>query len=105
MVTGLAGVRRSWRRSSGRFSSLRLASQVSLAASWSLRRTRAVDRHGEAAFEYAHDLAVDAADMIDIGDHALAETAGDRRHQRRAARRHVDGLAGIFAPVLEHTSR
>ena len=39
---------------------------------------RRVDRHGEAALEDADDLALDAADMVDIDDHPLADAAGDR---------------------------
>ena len=83
---GTRGTARSCRRSSGRF----------------LPPQRRCDCHGEAAVVDAHDLAFDAADMIDVGDHALAHAADDRGGQRQASRRHVLRLAGEFAPVLKH---
>ena len=40
--------------------------------------------------------------MIDIGDDGFADLRFDFRDEGDAARRHIDGLAGIFLPVLQH---
>ena len=64
------------------------------------RRRR--DGHGEAVLEHPGDAALDPADLVDIGDDALALARQHRRDQGHAARRHVDGLAGIFLLVLQH---
>ena len=61
----------------------RLASQVSWAASLSRLRGVAADRHGEAVVDDAGDLALDAADMIEIGDDALADIADAGRDTGR----------------------
>ena len=101
---GLRGTIRSWRRSSGRLRILRLASQVSCAASLSRLRGVADDRHGKAVVDDAGDLAFDAADMVEIGDDALADGADALREQRKSAGRHVDDLAGKLAPILQHVA-
>ena len=54
------------------------------------------------ALKEADDLTLDAAKMVDIGDHALADPADHRRVQRQAARRDVLGLARELPPVLQH---
>ena len=50
----------------------------------------------EAPVEFSHQRALDAADMVKEGDHALAQAHRHRRHQldRRAAGRNVDSLQG-----------
>lgn len=63
---------------------------------------RGIDADREAAVEPPGHTPFDAADMIDIGDHPLADAGRDRRDDRSAAGRHIDGLAGIFPTVLEH---
>src|SRR5262249_9206824 len=63
---------------------------------------RGPDRHGEAVLEYSGNAALEPAQMIHIGDNALARRAPDRRDERHAARRHVDDLAGKLAPVRQH---
>ncbi|GCC47519.1 hypothetical protein chiPu_0031470, partial [Chiloscyllium punctatum] len=62
------------------------------------------DRHGKAVVDDAGDAALDAADMVEIGDHAIADIADTGRQQREAARRHVDNLAGKLAPVGQHVA-
>jgi hypothetical protein len=66
------------------------------------RRRR--DRHGEAVLQLPRDLAFQAAEVIDIGDDAVADFAADRGDQRHAARRHVNDLAREFAPVGQHVA-
>src|SRR3954454_4683026 len=44
------------------------------------------DRHGEAIVDDAGDLALDAADMVEIGDHAVADIADAGGQQRQPAR-------------------
>ena len=80
----------------------RLASQVSCAASLSRLRGGRADRHGKAVVDDAGDFALDPADMVEIGDHAVADIADAGRQQRQPAGRHVDDLAGKFAPVRQH---
>ena len=99
---GLRGMKRPWRRSSGRLRMCRLASQVSWAASLSRLRALAEMVMAKPLSIVARDLALEPAEMIDIGDDPFARLADHRRHQRHAARRHVDHLAGKFAPVLQH---
>ena len=43
------------------------------------------DFHGEAAVDQARDIAFDTADMIEVGDDALALLDIDRGDDRRAA--------------------
>src|SRR5581483_11902145 len=57
------------------------------------------DGHGEAVLEGARDTTFEAAEMIHIGDDALARRARNRRNKRHAAGRHVDDLAGKLAAV------
>jgi hypothetical protein len=82
---------------------LRLASQVSWAASLSRLRGGA-DGHRKAVLENARDAAFEPAQMIHIGDDALALRGGHGRDQRHAARRHVDDLAGKLAAVRQHVA-
>ena len=82
----------------------RLASQVSWAASLSRLRAVAPTRHRKAVVDDAGDLALDPADMVEIGDHAVADIADAGRQQRQAARRHIDDLAGKLAPVRQHVA-
>jgi hypothetical protein len=42
--------------------------------------------------------------MIDVGNDALAGSAGDWCDQRHATRRHIDKLAGEFTPVHQHVA-
>ena len=104
IAIGLRGTIRSWRRSSGRLRMSRLASQVSWAASLSRLRGGRADRHGKAVVDDAGDLALDPADMVEIGDHAVADIADAGRQQGQSARRHVDDLAGKFAAVRQHVA-
>src|SRR5580692_3266541 len=60
------------------------------------------DGHRKAVLENARDVAFEPAQMIDIGDDALARRAAHRRDQRHAPRRHVDDLAGKLAAVRQH---
>ena len=62
------------------------------------------DGHGEPVREYARDVPFQSAQVIHIGDHPFAGLAADRRDQRHAAGRHVDHLAGKFAPVRQHVA-
>src|SRR5207244_1848524 len=63
---------------------------------------RGVDGHGESALIGPHDLAFDAADMVDINHYAFADPSDDGRYQSRASRRNVGGLARIFVAILKH---
>ena len=83
---------------------LRLASQVSWAASLSRLRAVASIVMAKPFSKMRAIVAFEPAQMIDIGDDALARLAGDRRDQRHAARRHVDDLAGKLAPVRQHVA-
>ena len=49
-------------------------------------------------------LAFDPADMVEIGDHAVADIADAGRQQSEASRRHIDDLAGKFAAVGQHVA-
>jgi hypothetical protein len=49
-------------------------------------------------------MAFGAAKMIDVGNDALAGSAGDWCDQRHATRRHIDKLAGEFTPVHQHVA-
>jgi hypothetical protein len=60
------------------------------------------DRHRKAVVDDAGDLALDAADMVEIGDHAVADIADAGRQQGEAAGRHIDDLARKLAPVRQH---
>jgi hypothetical protein len=40
--------------------------------------------------------------MVEIGDDALTGIADDGRDEGDATGRHVDRLAGIFAPIFQH---
>jgi hypothetical protein len=66
------------------------------------RRRR--NAHGEAVLKDARDVAFEAAKMIDVGNDALAGSAGDWCDQRHATRRHIDKLAGEFTPVHQHVA-
>src|SRR3978361_1022816 len=108
IAIGLRGTIRSWRRSSGRLGMSRLASQVSWAAS--LSRLRAggptlVEKafaiigvvmpatgHGKAIVDNAGDLALDPADMVEIGNDAIADIADAGPQQGQSTRRHIDDL-------------
>jgi len=79
-----------------------LASQVSWAASLSRFARGRGNRHGKAIFDQTRDLTFKPAEMVDIGDDALARRAQDRRGEGHAAGRHVDDLTGKFAPVGQH---
>jgi hypothetical protein len=61
-----------------------------------------VDAHGKALLENPQDLALEPADMVDIGDDAFADLAKIGSHQRRAAWRHIQNLAGKFLLIGEH---
>ncbi len=65
---------------------------------------RRSDRHREAVLKDTRDVAFEPAEMIDIGDDALARLAGDRRNQCHAAGRHVDDLTGKFTAVRKHVA-
>jgi hypothetical protein len=64
------------------------------------RRRR--NRHGEAVLEDPCNVAFEPSQMVDIGNDALAGSAGNGGDQRYAARRHVNDLAGKFAAVGQH---
>ena len=83
---------------------LRLASQVSWAASMSRFRGVAAIVMAKPFCELARDLALQPAEMVDIGDDAVADIAGNRRDQGDAAGRHVDDLAGEFAAIRQHVA-
>src|SRR5262245_57300389 len=61
-----------------------------------------IDLEGKAAFDQAHDLAFDAADVVEIGDDPFSD--GDRhgRADRRAASRDINELAGVLFLALPH---
>ena len=82
----------------------RLASQVSWAASLSRLRGVAEIVMAKPFSNVARDRAFQPAEMVDIGDDALADLPADRRDQRHAAGRHVDDLAREFAPVGQHVA-
>src|SRR5690606_28470231 len=63
---------------------------------------RGDDRHGEAIVERARDYAFDAANMVQIGHHALAGLAGALGAEGDASGRHVDDAARMLGAVLEH---
>ena len=50
------------------------------------------------------DGALDAADMIEIGDDLFAGAAGDGRDDHGVARRHLEHLARKLPPVGEHVA-
>ena len=60
------------------------------------------DGHGEPGFDVTRDLALDPADMVDIGDNRIANFALDRADDISAAWRDAGNLAGKFAPVGKH---
>ena len=68
-----------------------------------LARRRA-DGHCKTVVDDARDLAFDAADMIEVGDDAIADRSDARAEQGKAARRHVDDLAREFTAVRQHVS-
>ena len=100
----MRGAKRPWRRSSGRLRICRLASQVSCAASLSRLRDVAAIVMAKPFVDRAGDLALEPAEMIDIGDHPVAELRRPQAPSQNAARRHIDDLAGIFAPVGQHVA-
>jgi hypothetical protein len=57
------------------------------------------DRHRKTVVDDAGDPALDPADMVEIGDHAIADIADAGRQQSEAPRRHIDDLAGKFAAI------
>ena len=83
---------------------LRLASQVSWAASLSRLRGVAAIVMAKPFWNCRAICAFQPAEMIDIGDDAFADVAADRRDQRHAAGRHIDDLAGKFAAVGQHVA-
>ena len=66
---------RSWRRSSGRSSSCLLASQVKLGGKLLALSLGCHEGHRKAVLEQAGDDAFHATDMVQIGDHTVAELA------------------------------
>ena len=60
--------------------------------------------HGKTVVDDAGDPALDPADMVEIGDHAVADIADAGRQQGQSTRRHIDDLAGKFAPVRQHVA-
>ncbi len=58
--------------------------------------------HGEAVVDNAGNLALDPADMVEIGDHAVADIADAGRQQGQPAGGHIDDLARKFAAVRQH---
>src|SRR5229473_3179309 len=58
--------------------------------------------HGETVVDNAGDLAFDPADMVEIGDDAIADIADAGRQQGEPPRRHIDDLAWKFAAVRQH---
>ena len=76
MVVGFFGTKRPWRRSSGEAKRCAVGEPGELGGELvALARGRR-DGHGEAVVELAGDQALEPADMVDIGDHALADAAG-----------------------------
>ena len=61
-------------------------------------------RHGKAIIDDAGDLAFHPADMIEVGDHAIADIADAWSQQGQPARRHIDNLAGKLTAVGEHVA-
>src|SRR5579884_1079339 len=62
------------------------------------------DCHRKAIGEDARDVALESAQMVDIGDDALARRAAHRSDQCHAARRHIDDLARKLAAVRQHVA-
>ena len=62
------------------------------------------DRHGKAVVDDTGDPALDPADMVEIGDHAITDIADARRQQGEAPRRHIDDLARKLAAVGQHVA-
>jgi len=62
------------------------------------------DRHRKSGRQHADNRALEPADMIDIGNDAFARLAAHRADDRHAAGRHVEHLAGEFAPVRQHVA-
>ena len=62
------------------------------------------DRHRKTVRQDADNRAFEPADVIDIGDDALARDAAHRADDRHAAGRHVEHLTGEFAPVGQHVA-
>ena len=65
---------------------------------------RGADRHDEAMLDLLEDHALDAADVVDIGDDALADLAAERADEGGVAGRDFEQLAGAFALVGEHAA-
>jgi hypothetical protein len=68
-----------------------------------LARGRA-DRHRKAVVDDAGDPAFDPSDMVEIGDHPVADIADAGREQRQSTRRHIDDLARKFAAIRQHVA-
>ena len=60
--------------------------------------------HGKAIVDNAGDLTFNPADVVQIGDHAIADIADSGRQQGEATRRHIDDLAGKLAPIRQHVA-
>ena len=58
--------------------------------------------HGKTVVDNAGDPALNPADMVEIGDHAVADIADPGRQQGQSTRRHINDLARKFAPVRQH---
>ena len=65
---------------------------------------RSADRHDEAVLDLLQDHALDAADVVDIGDYPLADLAEKGLTKDGVAGRNLEQLAGAFAPVGEHAT-
>jgi hypothetical protein len=63
---------------------------------------RRVDRHAEAAGIYGLHIAFDAAEMIDIGNHALIGTRAALTGHIHVAGRHIDDQALEFLVIGKH---
>ena len=64
-------------------------------ASFSRLCVRGSDLESKSAVELAHYGTFDAADAVEVGDHALADLYGDGGHHRGTADGHIDeGLQG-----------
>ena len=104
MVIGLRGAKRPWRRSSGEVEQMAVGQPGELGGKLvALARGRG-DGRGEAILEMPGADAFQPADMVDIGDDALAELRKYRCKHRHAAGRHVYDLARKFAPVRQHVA-
>src|SRR5690606_5879383 len=57
------------------------------------------DLHGEAALDQFGDGALDAAEVVEIGDDLLADSAGDGGDDLGVTGRHLQHLAGKFATI------